>query len=159
MKIIEKDFFGGLDLFVAETGDALELKAAEDVCFPGDPWSVSIFEQSLRDPVYKIYVLKDMQTPKILAYCVMSYCPPEAELINIATVPEARGQGIGKAILSKIIAECQEKEVEQVFLEVRESNEAARALYENGGFEIIGKRRNYYKSPREDAVLMCLDIE
>lgn len=140
--------------FEAEPCHIKELYEAEKVCFTENPWSEGMFAEALNHPACKIYVLKDMQMTKTLAYGVMYYCEDEADLANIAVLPEIRGQGIGGKFLDKILDISREKGVLRVFLEVRESNSVARGLYLSRGFEEIGKRRKYYRNPTEDAVIM-----
>jgi len=80
----------------------------------------------------------------------------EGELVDIAVAPEHRQKGLGQLLLAALLAEAQNRGAEQIFLEVRESNKAARGLYEKNGFVPIGRRKKYYKNPVEDAVVMQL---
>jgi ribosomal-protein-alanine N-acetyltransferase len=77
----------------------------------------------------------------------------ERDVCNIATVPEFRGMGVGKALTLALIESARETGASVVMLEVRESNAAAIALYEKAGFTLVGKRKNFYALPREDALL------
>ncbi len=87
------------------------------------------------------------------AFLVARHIDCEWELENIVVSPFARRQGIGKALLCAFFEAASEPDSEAVFLEVRESNRAARALYESVGFESTGRRKSYYTAPLEDAVL------
>jgi ribosomal-protein-alanine N-acetyltransferase len=80
----------------------------------------------------------------------------EWELENIVVAPAERRRGIGKRLLEALLVKARETNSEAVFLEVRESNGAARALYERAGFELSGHRKAYYTKPPEDAVLYRL---
>lgn len=82
----------------------------------------------------------------------------EADLAEIAVAPRARRQGLGRRLVDHLVAEARARGVVQVFLEVREGNEAARALYEAVGFAVCGRRRRYY-ADGEDAVLYRLGLE
>ncbi len=73
--------------------------------------------------------------------------PGETEILNMAVDPKMRHQGIGKKLFATALKG-------EVFLEVRESNSAARALYESAGFRVAGRRRAYYEGPTEDAIVM-----
>ena len=73
--------------------------------------------------------------------------PGETEILNIAVDPAMRKRGIGKLLLATVLTG-------EVFLEVRESNANARALYESAGFRMVGRRRGYYDRPPEDAIVM-----
>ena len=76
----------------------------------------------------------------------------------IAVDPLFRRRGIGEMLLEGLIGEAKKREAAGIFLEVRESNEAARAMYENAGFAVTGVRRDYYHAPRENAVIMQLRL-
>jgi ribosomal-protein-alanine N-acetyltransferase len=86
------------------------------------------------------------------------YVPPEAEILKVAVLPEMREQGIGRRLAGSLINMLRKKGVEVLHLEVRESNRAARILYESCGFRHSGRRPDYYSGPREDAVLMTLRL-
>ncbi|HEY3615316.1 MAG TPA: ribosomal protein S18-alanine N-acetyltransferase [Candidatus Sulfotelmatobacter sp.] len=89
----------------------------------------------------------------ILGFLVAHHLAPEWELENIVVAPAARHRGIGKRLLETLLDAARETNSSAVFLEVRESNTAARTLYEGSGFEQTGRRRSYYTSPSEDAIL------
>ena len=82
----------------------------------------------------------------------------EAFVDDLAVFPEYRRQGIASSLLSRAQAGAILRGCEKIHLEVRESNAAARALYEAQGYREVGRRKNYYESPREDAILMTLKI-
>ncbi len=155
MTVIEKDFFAeGLCLSVCTCDDAPFLKYAEDICFPDDPWSLGMISDALENSACRIYAVHDMQMTKILAYGVLYFCIDEADLANIATLPDMRGKGLGGALLDRMLIESRNIGVLRTFLEVRESNAPAKGLYLSRGFKEIGKRRKYYRNPTEDAVIM-----
>ena len=135
-------------------GDIDELAAAEKICFPGDPWSRESFLEALGSGSCYILCAKDMQLTKIVAYSVIFCIADQADLANIAVLPDCRGRKLGRRLLEKTLEKAYEMGVSEVFLEVRESNAAARGLYLSSGFAEIGVRRNYYSAPRENAVLM-----
>ena len=78
----------------------------------------------------------------------------EAEILNLAILPEKRRRGEGRALLEKALAEFQTRGVRRVFLEVRESNVKAIAFYKKHGFSETGRRKAYYRDPEEAALLM-----
>jgi ribosomal-protein-alanine N-acetyltransferase len=78
----------------------------------------------------------------------------EMEILNLAVDPGARRQGVGSALLDAALEHGRSAVATRVFLEVRESNEAARRFYERHGFQVIGRRARYYRHPEEDAVLL-----
>ncbi len=156
MKIIENITVGNEDLIlaVAEESDSAALAAVERLCFASDPWSAKMFSEILEKEGCRIFCICDMQLSKILAYAVMYSCLDEADLANIATVPTERKRGLGGFLLDKTLKISRAAGILRTFLEVRESNGAARHLYLSRGFKEIGKRRNYYRDPKEDAIIM-----
>ena len=94
----------------------------------------------------------------VLGFLVAVHVAREWELENLVVAPSARREGLGKRLLDALLAAAQATDSLAVFLEVRESNVAARALYEKAGLEQIGRRRSYYSASREDAILYRLDL-
>ena len=98
--------------------------------------------------------------PRILGYAGLYHAGglTSADLLTIATVPDARGRGIASFMLTELVSTAREVGCPDVLLEVRQSNEAAQRLYTRHGFVPIGRRRRYYQVPPEDAVVMCLTL-
>lgn len=90
----------------------------------------------------------------LLGYVWARFVLDEGDIGNIAVAPGFRRRGAGAALLKALLEEAERRQAAVVQLEVRESNLAARRLYEKNGFEIVGKRKNYYEKPAEDAILM-----
>lgn len=90
----------------------------------------------------------------IIGYIGIKAVLDEADITNVAVHPRWRRRGIGRELLTALLKEAAQKGVHRIFLEVRVSNEAARALYEQAGFQTIDIRKNYYDEPREDACIM-----
>ena len=90
----------------------------------------------------------------LLGYVWARFVLDEGDIGNIAVTPCERRRGIGAALLGALFAEAARRKASVLQLEVRESNLAARRLYEKNGFETVGKRKNYYEKPAEDAILM-----
>ena len=93
-----------------------------------------------------------------VGFLVARHMAPEWELENIVVSSAARRKGIGSGLLAALIAAARETDSEAVFLEVRESNTAARRLYERAGFKPIASRKSYYSNPLEDAVVYRRDL-
>jgi [ribosomal protein S18]-alanine N-acetyltransferase len=89
----------------------------------------------------------------VLAFLIAQHIHPEWELENIVVAATARRKGLGKRLLQSLLSIARESNSDSVFLEVRESNTAARTLYEQVGFAQTGRRTSYYTNPQEDAVL------
>lgn len=128
------------------------------------PWAASIMQRYLEKPD-TCWVWQEQEA--ILAHAVVSVVATEAELLTIAVHPDAQGRGLGKKMLQQVIDCAEQQQAEQVFLEVRESNAGAIALYENNGFCQVGQRNNYYPmldkngktTGREHALLYCLPLD
>lgn len=90
----------------------------------------------------------------LLGYVWTRFVLDEGDIGNIAVAPGFRRRGAGAALLKALLEEAERRQAAVVQLEVRESNLAARRLYEKNGFETVGKRKNYYEKPAEDAILM-----
>lgn len=94
--------------------------------------------------------------PNLSGFLVALHLAPEWELENIIVAPEARRKGVAMQLVERLLAAARETHSESVFLEVRESNLAARGLYRKLGFRQTGRRKSYYTNPLEDAVLCSL---
>ena len=131
-----------------------------------DPWTVDSLATALSLDRMRVLVAESSErgrerggaAPEVLGYVVALVLGPEAEIADLAVAPEARRQGIGRALLSGALAELKAAMVRTVYLEVRESNRAARTLYEAYGFESVGRRRGYYRSPVEDALVLKREV-
>jgi ribosomal-protein-alanine N-acetyltransferase len=118
-----------------------------------NPWSEEGFRSLIRGGRMTVQVA-EAPHGEILGYAVWWTVAGEAELANIAVRPDRRGAGLGGEILDGVLAEMEERGGRLVFLEVRRSNQAALALYESRGFEVIATRPSYYTRPVEDALIM-----
>ena len=94
---------------------------------------------------------------RVIGYIIGTKIPPEGEIYRIAVRQDKRQRGIGYRLLSYALKTERGSGVETVFLEVRESNIPARALYKSYGFNEMGIRKNYYRNPTENAVVMFYD--
>ena len=133
-----------------------QVAALEKVCFPADPWSEDLFRAAMESP-HTIVLLAEGEDGGLLGYAVLSAVLDEGNLDNIAVAPRWRRQGVADALLSAL-TDIGRTSLSVLFLEVRASNLSAIALYEKHGFVPVGRRKNYYESPREDALLMTLDF-
>ncbi|MBO4548301.1 MAG: ribosomal protein S18-alanine N-acetyltransferase [Abditibacteriota bacterium] len=140
----------------ARISDINAVLAIEQASF-ADPWSVSMITDDILDTELGIrtYVLTvDGNTAGYYFYYPLS-----CDLANLAVSPLYRGKGYGRILVDHCIAEARKDGSRELFLEVRESNTAARRLYRSFGFEIIGKRKDYYDHPSEDGLVMLLRID
>jgi [ribosomal protein S18]-alanine N-acetyltransferase len=95
---------------------------------------------------------------KLLGFAVAILMPPQSELETIAVAGESQRRGIGRTLLNALAAQLGREEIEEFWLEVRESNRAALALYRFAGFAQTGRRKNYYRDPEEDGLLLTLRL-
>lgn len=91
---------------------------------------------------------------EIAGFIVARLIADELHVNNVAVRPEFRGQGLGSALLQTTLGQAQEREAKIAQLEVRAGNEAAQKLYQKCGFAVVGRRKDYYRQPTEDALLM-----
>jgi ribosomal-protein-alanine N-acetyltransferase len=140
---------------LARREDVEDVASIERGAF-SDPWSVGTFRSLASNPLVHFAVAEDAITGKLFGYVVVWYVIDEAEIANLAVSPDARRQGIGARLLDYALDIARERQCRVVFLEVRESNIAARSLYDSRGFTVAGRRPKYYRKPVEDAlVLRC----
>jgi len=116
------------------------------------PWSLRAFTDTVEKDNFRYFVAEE--TGEILGYCGFLFVLDEAEIPNVCVKSSARKQGVGKQMMQVMIEEAGKLGISMLFLEVRESNTAARRLYESLGFEENGIRKNFYEQPVEHAVLM-----
>ncbi len=122
----------------------------ERLCF-SEPWSREALSLLTREGGFGIAALAN---GRVVAYGGMTYVLDEGSVTNIATHPEYRRQGLGRAVTARMLEEAVRRGLSSVFLEVRESNTAALALYEGLGFRVCGVRKNFYRRPTESALQM-----
>ena len=120
------------------------------------PWHPDTFRRLLERPGAELWVTEE--DGGVVAYAVLWCILDEGELANIAVLPAVRGRGVGGRLLDHLVDVARDRGVRRLFLEVRESNAAARGLYETRGFREVGRRRAYYDKPREDARVLALDL-
>ena len=133
-----------------------QVAALEKVCFPADAWSEELFQAALEHP-RTVLLAAEGEDSAVLGYAVLSAVLDEGNLDNIAVAPSCRRHGVADALLSTL-TDYGRARLSVLHLEVRASNLPAVALYEKHGFVPVGRRKNYYESPREDALLMTLDF-
>ena len=128
-----------------------QIEEIERECF-SRPWTAEQLKSQMRDEQHEFIAAVD--GGRVLGYVGLMYVLDEGYISNVAVHPEARRQGIGDALIDALAAKAAELELAFLTLEARESNAPAIALYAKHGFHPVGKRKNYYDAPKEDAVLM-----
>lgn len=140
----------------ATTSDIDAVTAIERVAF-GDPWSRNAFASLVANPAVMFQVAvapAALAGVAVLGYVVAWFAADEAEIGNIAVCPSARGRKLGARLLDVALGEAVRRGAATTYLEVRESNIAARRLYASRGFAVLGRRRGYYRHPVEDALVL-----
>lgn len=116
------------------------------------PWSADTFSGLIARADAECFVAESAGT--LMGYAVFWWAHGEAELGDIAVSARHRGRGVGTALLRSVIEDARGRGVRRVFLEVREGNADAISLYRRFGFREVGRRPDYYRQPREDALVM-----
>ena len=141
-----------------QLADLDEIVPVEMQCYVV-PWTRGNFVDSLAAG-YEARVLRDA-AGELLGYFIAMPGFEELHLLNITVAPAYQGRGLGLSMLGELRNLCVQHGAQKIWLEVRISNERARAIYRRHGFAEVGVRRGYYpmpSGPREDAVLMSLEI-
>lgn len=138
--------------------DAIGARKAAELekrCF-SSPWEFEEYEKSRqREDFSCLCAYTDGEfSGFLMAFHVLDEC----HLLDIATEEKFRRRGIGAALIRDLMKRAGEKDGSVIYLEVREKNQAARGLYEKLGFVPVGKRKDYYKYPTDDAVLYTLTL-
>ncbi len=118
------------------------------------PWTETVFRDCLRVG-YCCWIMES--DDDMVAHGVMSIAAGESHILNLCVHPESQNIGMGREMLDHLLSIARQHRAENVFLEVRPSNEGAISLYSKAGFDEVGMRSNYYpaESGREDALIMA----
>ena len=129
-----------------------ELERLERICF-SRPWSKRMLGEELENQCAAFLVAED-ESGKVLGYAGLLVMMDEGYITNVAVFPEYRRRGIGAQIIEVFMNFARANRLAFLTLEVRPSNAAAIALYQGFGFEEVGRRKNYYDLPKEDALIL-----
>lgn len=141
-------------IIVPATGEMTEAVAKiENESFTC-PWQAESFDEALANPSFDYFAV--IEDNEVAGYIIGFTAADECEIANVAVRSDKRRRGIGRLLMEHFIAFSAAKGAKNFYLEVRASNTPARALYEECGFRAIGVRKNYYKKPTEDAVVMMM---
>lgn len=157
-----------LRLRPARMADVAQMAVIEATAF-SDPWPASAFQSLLtmdyarltvaeRAPSALIAATGAVHELELLGYCIVVVAANEGEVANIAVRADAQGTGVGARLLDDALSSATAEGVRQLFLEVRASNDPAKALYASRNFRQIGLRRAYYRAPVEDAYVLRWDM-
>lgn len=135
-----------------------ELEKLERICF-SRPWSRKMLAEELENQCAAFLVAEDSVSGRVLGYAGLMVVADEGYITNVAVFPEYRRQGIAAQILQVFVQFAAANHLAFLTLEVRPSNAAAIALYQGFGFEEVGRRKNYYDLPKEDALILTKYFE
>ena len=133
-----------------------QIARLEAQCF-SDPWSEKSIASELENPLSLWLVAEE--NGRVWGYVGSQTVLDESDMMNVAVDPGFRRQGIARALIETLIAELSKMGSRCLRLEVRVSNENARALYARMGFQQLGLRKNYYHNPKEDALILGKEWE
>jgi [ribosomal protein S18]-alanine N-acetyltransferase len=140
------------DMAFADIAQVMEIERA---CF-SMAWRETTFESLLRRTDTDLVVA--IAEGALVGYAIAWTIVDQAELGNVAVKVDARGKGVGRTLVEATLDRVRRRGAEECFLEVRESNILAQGLYQKCGFEMVGRRRKYYASPIEDALVMRVGL-
>lgn len=132
-----------------------QIAALEKRCF-SDPWSETSVRSELSNPLS--FWLVAEEDGKLIGYVGSQSVAPEADVMNLAVAPEWRRKGIGRALMTALIAQLHNRGITALFLEVRVGNAPAQHLYRSLGFVEAGRRPKYYVNPTEDALILRKEL-
>lgn len=164
---------GALVIRRAEKDDISRIVQIEGESF-ADPWAAESFESSLVLDRMQFFVAEELLADdagggggtggmsggaSLIGYVLALIAADEGEIADLAVTPAARRRGVGGLLLDRVTRAAADRGVRVLYLEVRESNVAARRLYESRSFLPVGRRRGYYRHPSEDALVLRRDLE
>ncbi|MBP3493871.1 MAG: ribosomal protein S18-alanine N-acetyltransferase [Oscillospiraceae bacterium] len=130
-----------------------DLERLEKICF-SRPWSKRMLAEELENACAAFLVAEDADSGQVVGYAGVLVMADEGYITNVAVFPEYRRRGIGAQIIEVFMNFARANRLAFLTLEVRPSNAAAIALYQGFGFEEVGRRKNYYDLPKEDALIL-----
>ena len=132
--------------------------AIEKECF-STPWSEAMLAEELDNLCASYLVAVTDETQEVLGYAGLQVAADEGYITNVAVREQYRGQGVASELLAVFLRFAKANHLAFLTLEVRASNTPAIQLYMKHGFAQVGRRKNYYDSPKEDAILMTLEFD
>lgn len=142
----------------AKKEDLKEIHEIEIASFP-DPWSVdSLWAFASDEQIRTLVCAREKESGELVGYYALQYVMDEAEIAIIAVKRKFRRQGLGRLLLEEIRSFAIARGITRIHLEVRSENEAAVHLYRSFGFLEVGRRKNYYEAPKDDAILFTFSI-
>ena len=138
------------------SGHVSQVAALEAICFH-DPWSEMSVASELKNPLS--FWLVAMEENRVVGYVGSQTVVGETDMMNVAVHPDFRRKGVAEALIIALVENLKAMESHCLTLEVRASNAPATTLYEKLGFQQVGLRKNYYRNPKEDALILRKEWE
>ena len=129
----------------------------EKICFGSAAWSEKSIASELNNAL-SLWIVA-VEDEKVLGYVGSQTVMGETDMMNVAVHPNHRRQGVARSLIAALVQALKDLESHSLTLEVRASNEPAIALYTDLGFTEAGRRRNYYRNPKEDALILRKEWE
>jgi len=121
-----------------------------------NPWTEDQIRLELDLPNSDLYCA--FQSNKLVGFSIVRTYPPEAELLEIAVCKAFLNMGVGTLLINETLTSLKRIGIKTLHLEVRKNNQAAINLYRKFSFKEVGERKEYYKGPVEDSLLMTLEL-
>ena len=119
-----------------------------------NPWTREMYLAELQNTGVSFFFIAKDSGRRAVGFCSFWRVLDEVHINNLAVLPASRRQGVGTALLMRVLSEGARLGMRRATLEVRQSNDAARELYERFGFSVAGVRHGYYSNPVEDALVL-----
>lgn len=152
--LIDSGEFEEFKVIEASEARAEQIADLEKICF-SEPWSQNVIVDAMNHGTLFFVGVKG---EKLLGYVGISIILDEGYITNIAVFPEYRKKGVALALLNAVFSVAEQKNLSFVSLEVRESNTAAISLYEKTGFKKAGMRKDFYRDPKENALILTKEF-
>ena len=145
----------------ATPGDVPSIRALERQAETAAHWAEREYDALFAaeaPPRVTLVATSEADASRVIGFVIARCATADWEIENVVVAPEKRNRGLGIKIIQELLLQAQSAGATSVLLEVRESNLAARRLYEKLGFSPHGRRSNYYREPEEDALLLCFSM-
>ena len=146
----------GLVIIEMASEHVSSLAQIEKQCF-STPWSENALAEEIENPNARFFVA--LCGEQVAGYIGAHNIVGEVYITNVAVAPDYRRQGVATQLIERLVEISRAENAEFITLEVRENNTSAQALYEKQSFGVVGKRKAFYENPREDAILMTINLK
>lgn len=141
-----------MDIRLMAADHVTDVAELEKICFGSAAWSEKSIASELENKLSLWLVA--LESDRVAGYVGSQTVMDETDMMNVAVHPDFRRRGIAEALVNELVINLKEKGSRCLTLEVRAANDPAIALYEKLGFVQVGRRKNYYRNPREDALIL-----